>query len=346
MGARVLQRLQMNWNDSYHSLGLAIWAATRYSASPYSLEEVLFYTGQGFKINMDRNVGPMDVLGDGSVLKKSLSVLGFDASLLTANICGSPWDDEAPSRGIAMIRESIDRGIPAICWNLVNAEFGLAYGYDDERSILHVHDISAQQGGEISYGEFGRRPLNGQPFDPLVFVLILRDQDNKPHLHPTRYSPENDASYRATLGAALDIIVAHMEDREPRIGGNKNGIAAIDEWIEAFRAGTVHPFFITYNLLWIVSSRKYVLNQFILSSTTFCFAIQDHILQRFMLEAADVFLDGYRKWVELHQLFPFPKGADPNDPTAKEEAIRLLTAARQAELAGLEVLKAIQGHLK
>ncbi|MBB6670408.1 LamG domain-containing protein [Cohnella nanjingensis] len=345
---KTLEFRKIEWNDCYNSFALALYGVMRYSNKQISLAQALIYTGQGFAINTDTTVAPMDVLGDGSLLQEALRNLGFDMEVLAANMYGGDWEEDTVERALYMVRESIQRGFPVVGWNLDNYEHGLIYGYDDKRRVLNVQDINAQNGAELSYDDFGRRPLHGNPIDPEMFVLVLRERSETPHAHlsVTRYTEQEDANYRNTLKNALSLAARHIEgDGLTGDDGRKNGIAAIDAWIAAFETEAAHRFFTSYNLLWLTSTRQYLISFFTQSAITHCTGIQDHTLQHLMLEAADVYLSSYRTWVYLREMFPFPQGADTTDPRLKFEAIQLLKKARQAEATGLTVLRDIVGHL-
>lgn len=345
---KTLDFRKLEWNDCYNSFALALYGVMRYSDKQISLPQALIYTGQGFAINTDSTVAPMDVFGDGSLLQEALQNLGFEMDVLTANVYGGDWEEDTVERALYMVRDSIQRGFPSVGWNLDNYEHGLIYGYDDKRRVLNIQDINARDGGELSYNDFGRRSLNGTLIEPEMFVLTLREKSETPplHLSVTRYTEQEDAAYRTTLKNALSLAIRHIEG-DGLIGkdGRQNGIAAIDAWITAFETEAAHRFFTSYNLLWLTSTRQYLIPFFTQSVITHCMSIQDHALQHLMLEAADVYLTSYRTWVYLRELFPFPQGADTADPRLKSEAIRLLKEAREAEIAGLKVLRNIVDHL-
>ncbi|MBS4200933.1 LamG domain-containing protein [Bacillus sp. FJAT-49732] len=341
-----LERQQLNWNDCYNSFAQALDGAIKYSNKSISLQDTLAYTGQAFFINAgNASILPMDVFGDGSLVRAALNNLGFDMEVLSANIYGGDWEEDTVEKALDMIRESIQRGLAVVGWNLDNYEHGLIYGYDDERRILNIHDINAQNGGELSYDEFGRRTRNGEPINPEMFVLVLKERKETPHLNVTRYTEEEDASYRKTLRTALDIAITHIDDEGQEENESKNGIAAIDAWISAFELGSAHEFFTSYNLLWITSSRQYLIPFFTQSAITHCMAIQDNTLQGLMMKAAEVYMLSYQAWVRMRQLFPFPESADTSDPLLKAEAIKILLEARAAEVAGLKILRDIVRHL-
>jgi hypothetical protein len=178
-----------------------------------------------------------------------------------------------------------------------------------------------------------------------MFVLVMKERSETPHLSVTRYSVEEDASYRKALHTALSLAIGHIDDEGVHADGHKNGIAAIDAWISAFESGTSHRFFTGYNLLWITSSRQYLVPFFAQSAITYCMAIQDTVLQQLMLKAADVYLSSFRAWLGLRELFPFPQSADTTDPELKAIAISLLREAMEAERAGSAVLHEIVDHL-
>lgn len=341
----VLERQRFNWNDCYNSFALALYGAMKYSNKSLNLTQALLYTGQAFAINTDTFVGPMDVYGDGSLIREALDHLGFEMEVLHANLYGGAWNEDMAEEALDMIRESIQNGIAVVSWNLDNYEHGLIYGYDDERRILNIHDINKRNGGELSYEEFGRRPRNGTPIEPELFVLVIRKRNEPPHLNVTRYTEIEDASYRSALRTALSIAIRHIADEGSEGSRRKNGIAAIDAWITAFEDGTAHSFFTSYNLLWITSSRQYVVPFFSQSAITHCMSIQDNTLQQLMLQASEHYMASYRAWIGLREMFPFPKSADPTDPELKAAALIRLHEARDAEVAGLGTLRDIVEHL-
>lgn len=343
---KLLERQTFNWNDCYNSFAFALYGVMQYSNKPITLPQALVYTGQAFAINTGATqIMPMDVVGDGSLLRAALDNLGYDMDVLTANIYGGDWADDTIESALLMVGDSIQRGYAAIGWNLDNYEHGLIYGYDDKRQILNIHDINAREGGELAYDDFGRRPLNGQPINPEMFVLVLREREETPHLNATRYTEEEDRSYRSTLRKALALGIQHIENVGMDGSSRRNGIAAIDAWIEAFETGAAPPFDTSYNLLWITSSRQYIAPFFMQSAITHCMSIQDIALQQLMLKAAEVYMSSYRAWVGLRELFPFPHGADTSELRLKTEALRLLHEAREVEVAGLKVLYEIVNHL-
>ncbi|MCZ8513081.1 hypothetical protein O9H85_11735 [Paenibacillus filicis] len=341
MKANVLSVPRMNWNDCYNSLAMAIYGVSRYAGDRYSLEDVLFYTGQGFLVDADDTLGPMNGFGDGELLRGGLALLGFDAEWLGGNMHGEPWREETTADALSRVRDSIDRGLPAIGWNLDNYEHGLIYGYDDERQTLSIHDINARQGGELAYGQFGRGPCNGRPIGPELFVMTLKPRGPQPHLNVTRYTNEQDLSYRTAQRNALQTGIRLMEGSVRPAPDKRTGTPAIDVWINAVASGRAHPFFITYNLLWITSSWKRLVDFFVKSGLTHCMSLQDHALQLTMLDASKLFLDSFRAWLLLRQRLPFPKGGDLADPALRDAALSLLHEAKAAELQALDALRKV-----
>ncbi|WP_338554240.1 LamG-like jellyroll fold domain-containing protein [Paenibacillus sp. KS-LC4] len=337
---KTLEFRWFNWNDCYNSFAIALYGVLQYSKKPINLQQTLVYTAQAFVINTeDAAIMPMDVIGDGSHIRAALNNLGFDTEILAANIYGGTWEEDTVEKALDMVRESIQRGFAVVGWNLDNYEHGLIYGYDDERQILNIHDINARNGGELSYDDFGRRSRQGEPINPEMFVLVLKERNENPHLSVTRYTKEEDESYRKALRTALALAIRQVENAKQEGIISKNGIAAIDAWLSAFEEGSAHPFFTSYNLLWITSTRQYLVPFFIQSAITQCMSIQDNGLQQLMMKAAEVYLSSYRAWVRLRELFPFPESADTTNPRLKAEAIEFLHEARKAEAAGLTILR-------
>ncbi|MBG9794842.1 hypothetical protein ABD76_21105 [Paenibacillus dendritiformis] len=80
------------------------------------------------------------------------------------------FDPEQRREAIEFAQASIDRGLPVIGWSLFVPEFGLIYGYDDEKQELYCRD--PQQDGALPYTKLNELPMK------FVYMLRVTDSDD------------------------------------------------------------------------------------------------------------------------------------------------------------------------
>ncbi|MRG87835.1 RNA polymerase sigma factor [Salinibacillus xinjiangensis] len=128
-----------NLQSSYTSLGHVLHEVFTYiSSKSYSLSEIMGYSGQAFRIQSTEDVGlSSSLIYDWSwVLGKVAAIFGTRSYSI-----GKPNQTPTPElllKALVLIHDSIDRGIPAIVWNLTTSEFGIVYGYDTEKGIVYI----------------------------------------------------------------------------------------------------------------------------------------------------------------------------------------------------------------
>lgn len=108
----------------------------------------------------------------------------------------------------AHIKASIDRGIPAIAWDLGVAEWGLIVGYDDTRMQYAYIDVTGE--GMLDYDKLGQREI------PILSVLTVTDK-----------IPVDKTEQ---LESTLRIAASHARGGEPC--DNASGLAAYDALLD------------------------------------------------------------------------------------------------------------------
>lgn len=290
-----------------------------------SLTEFMGYSSHAFRINI--NGDNVDVAGPTGyewedILPKGLLNLGFRCKWLrTPNF--TPPTPELLAEALELIQESIDRGIPAVGWDLLIPEFGIIYGYDDGEKALHVKDPRGD--GKLPYEKLGR----GQVAE--LFVLTLTDSF--------------DVSKEMTLRGALDMILDHARRRQHNneLPKYENGLKAYDAWIHAFTNRNVDAFGNSYNTMVVSDARKHAV-RFLRGLATDWngeSALEKRVRER-ASSAAEHYADVERSLTVLNEMFPFPNGGTPNDPVHAERAIEQLYAAKAAEEKGLKELEAMR----
>jgi hypothetical protein len=104
---------------------------------------------------------------------------------------------------LSAIQETVDRGLPAILWNLEINKFGFVYGYNDEERTI-IYRGYEQQVRTFRYEQLGR---TGQ--EPPLFVMAIRQRVASP----------------VSEHEILSSIVDHAKGKEPPIAGFEFGSA-------------------------------------------------------------------------------------------------------------------------
>lgn len=312
--------LQGTWTSAGRA---AHWAIVK--KREISLTEFMGYSSHAFRINI--NGDNVDVAGPTGyewedILPKGLLNLGFRCKWLrTPNF--TPPTPEMLTEALEMIQDSIDRGIPAVGWDLLIPEFGIIYGYDDGESVLHVKDPRGD--GKLPYEKLGR----GQATE--TFVLTLTDSF--------------DISKELMLSGALDMIIDHARRRQHKyeLPKYENGLKAYDAWIQAFTNRTVDAFGNSYNTSVVYDARKHAY-RFLRGLAMDWNGVST--LAKEVRKRAECAAEHYAKVEQslaaLNEMFPFPDGGTPNDPVHAERAITQLNAAKAAEEKGLLELEAMR----
>ncbi|WP_284645465.1 hypothetical protein [Paenibacillus silviterrae] len=317
-----------DWTKTWTSAAAAIYGAVAYTDKKhYSLIDVMGITGHAFRINIDPDhidvAGPTMFPG-GYLVRRNLCNLGFISNLSDTT---KPYTPEKVEQVMALIQESIDKGIPAIAFDLFIPEFGLIYGYDDDRQLFHAKDVSKE--GTVTYFDFVEKRN-------MLWVTTI--SESLPH---SKYE---------ILRMALDMIVDHARGREWQHifkGKYHIGLAGYDAWIACMERRAADPFGNAYNIAVVSDAREFAA-QF-LHELTISWS-GDNVVERKVRKLAGEAAVHYAKTaatlVELRQMFPFPQGGQPDDPAAADRAAQLLRTAKEAETLGIEVLERLLSFMK
>ncbi len=350
MSKRILEKPKMyHYEGTYNSAVLAIHSALAYTEKQeLSLAEVMALSTHAFRINVSDTIDPSGPTAFDwkTVFSKGLNNLGFQAKCVGGPTGRGPTAEDTV-QAIELVHDSIDRGIPLIAWNVETPEFGLIYGYDDEKKVLHIFDAAAP-GKELSYEKLGHGSY------PELFVLAIGERTERTHrsadiIHFMPQTAEQATNYRQSLRQTLALVLSHAHGEESTFANMTGGLAAYDVLINALRTGTVHQFGGGYNITVISDARKFAAEFLIKLSRPFHHCLRPNMeefqLQRLAARAAVHYAQVSAAWIGLSQLFPFPQGGNPTDPAAVAEAIALLQEAKEAEKNGIAVLEQLYGLL-
>ncbi|MFC5407632.1 hypothetical protein [Cohnella soli] len=320
-----------NWNETWTSAGFALHGAVSYTDKKYlSMVDVMGLTGHAFRMNIDPQkvdiAGPTSFPG-GYIFRRNLANLGFISNMGEA---AAPPTPELLEKTMALVQETIDKGVPAIAVDLFTPEFGLIYGYDDDQQLFYAKEASRD--GTITYEKFA---------NPKIFVLFLITiSESLPH---SKYE---------MLRMALDMIVDHARGREWNHAEFFNnrfamGLAGYEAWIKAMENRSADELGNAYNVEVIADAREFAaqfLRELVIKwdGTNF---VERKV--REYAAAAEVHYEAVAAaFAELRMMFPFPQGGTPKDPETADRAIALLAAAREEETKGVVMLEHFLDFMK
>lgn len=319
---------QKDWTKTMTSAAAAIHAAVAYTDKKhYSLVDVMGITGHAFRINIDPDhidvAGPTMFPG-GYLIRRNLCNLGFISSLSDTE---KPFTPEKVEKVLALIQQSIDKGIPAIVFDLFIPEFGLIYGYDDDKQLFHAKDVSKE--GTLSYSAF---------VESRNMLWVTTISESLPH---SKYE---------ILRMALDMIVEHARGREWQHifeGDYMIGLAGYDAWISCMQRRKADPFGNAYNISVISDAREFAV-QFLRELVIRWNGenVVERTVRKMAAEAASHYSKSAAALVVMRELFPFPNGGRPDEPAVADRAVELLQEAKEAELRGVEVLERLLKFMK
>ncbi|MBB6671825.1 RNA polymerase sigma factor [Cohnella nanjingensis] len=218
----------------YALLSLLIWELLRIAGEPdWTLTDIMGMTGDAFRMNIPQNC---NWRGISTFDWSYVTQCAFESLGISGRCFGRPERTTSPEHQItvlSMIQDSIDRGLPAIIWNLNRNQFGFVYGYnDEERTISYT---SYQSHHTFRYEQLGRTCE-----EPALFVATIRGRVTLP------------ASEQETLTS----IVNCCKGKEPQLSGFAFGLQGYAQWMEAVENGRLDLQGHAYKVAILAEARK------------------------------------------------------------------------------------------
>ena len=215
-----MKKLNVDWDGVYDSTGYLFSLAKSLSCavknSPWAdcAEDVIATSGFAFRMWVSPDLCPSAV----SIWDFEQQKPWVESSGLTCDYVGRYWDQEdiAEARrleAVALIQGSIDRGIPAVCWDIGTPEWGLITGYDAGAQVFETLPVNGRA-QPLDYAALGKREL------PLLSVLTITGQSGK--------------SQADILSDTMKLAVHHLRGGE--WCGNAKGLDAYPALIRHFEA--------------------------------------------------------------------------------------------------------------
>ncbi|TMV46974.1 sigma-70 family RNA polymerase sigma factor [Paenibacillus mesophilus] len=316
----------------------AIYHILRSMGRPVTLAEVTGFSGYAFVLNVRRSTigaeSPMIWDWD-TFISNGLLNLGYHSRYVDyqhyKNAGSSPHKTRNFLYTLDMIRESIDKGVPAIVSSAISYELALVYGYDDEKQVLYAVDPQACE--EIPYSSlYTGSPKIDKAISRELYAFVLDGE-----LDEKRRRPDH------RLLRLLQRVTRHAEGNDPTFMPCTGGLPAYDEWIAAFEKGTVDPFgnasnvhlygwFREQSVLFWSERIEYECGES---------GEQSNVIKEIMQQVKRCYEAVGESFGKLRELFPFPHGGAPHDPAFRLQAVRLLRQAKADEESGIAHIRAL-----
>lgn len=303
------KQLDITWEGIQDSTGYlfsfakSLACAVKNSPWPEYAEDIVAASGFAFRMWVSPDLCP-----------SATSIWDFESQKpwvenggLTCDYVGRYWEqedieEERRLEAIKIIKASIDRGIPAVSWDIGVPEWGLITGYDDDRQVLYTLAITMER-PEMPYNELGKREL------PILSVLTVTGCTGK--------------SKEDILQDTMKLAVSHLKGEE--WCDNAKGLDAYPALIRIFKENpdiaaswNAEYFLGTYGAL-----KEYACKYF----------------EKYnMPELSRLYRDVYNSWMEA---FVIKRNEDATQPEVRARIASLLESAYEKEVKTVEIMESI-----
>jgi len=171
------KQLNISWNGIPDATGYlfsfvkSLACAVKNSPWPEYTEDIVATSGFAFRMWVSKDLCPSATsIWDFSNQKRWVENGG-----LICDYVGRYWDqehieEEKRLEAIKIIKASIDRGIPAVSWDIGVPEWGLITGYDDDSQMFCILPINTEKSDpavNMHYDVLGKREI------PILSVLTI-----------------------------------------------------------------------------------------------------------------------------------------------------------------------------
>lgn len=303
------KQLDITWEGIQDSTGYlfsfakSLACAVKNSPWPEYAEDIVAASGFAFRMWVSPDLCP-----------SATSIWDFESQKpwvenggLTCDYVGRYWEqedieEERRLEAIKIIKASIDRGIPAVSWDIGVPEWGLITGYDDDRQVLYTLAITMER-PEMPYNVLGKREL------PILSVLTVTGCTGK--------------SKEDILQDTMKLAVSHLKGEE--WCDNAKGLDAYPALIRIFKENpdiaaswNAEYFLGTYGAL-----KEYACK---------CFEKYN------MPELSRLYRDVYNSWMEA---FVIKRNEDATQPEVRARIASLLESAYEKEVKAVEIMESI-----
>ncbi len=225
-----MKKMNITWDGIYDSTGYlfsfakALCCAVKNSPFAEAAEEIVASSGFAFRMWVSPDLCPSATsMWQFDQQKNWVERGGISCQYIERMWGQEDVEEERRQEAVQLIRQSIDRGIPVISWDIVVCEWGLITGYDDESETFAVLPITGQE-GEMAYSQLGKREI------PILSVLAVTGKAEQLQEEIVRETLDiaknhllgNEWCENACGLAAYPALVKHLESEEAEMACSWN----------------------------------------------------------------------------------------------------------------------------
>lgn len=172
-------------------------------------------SGWAFRITAHKALCPSatSVFDWGEILPDSVAQAGYEAQHVFRFWCEPEREKERRLQAQAAIIAGIDRGVPAIVWDIGLPEWGLITGYDDAAQTYDTLSCLGEEGA-LPFAALGQREIK------ILSVSVVGESNGRPR--------------QAVVRRSIETAVRHAEQGEwidrPDY---QDGLPAFEQWAQA-----------------------------------------------------------------------------------------------------------------
>ncbi|MCP4724323.1 MAG: BtrH N-terminal domain-containing protein [bacterium] len=169
-------------------------------------------SGFAFRININEVFCPsaFSVFSFNDILPEAVEQMGYECIYVDRLWDDGDVEEEKASEAYEKIKEYIDKGVPAVAWDIAHVEWGVICGYDDEKKQYLILTCDGKP-STLPFDKLGKNGID-------ILAVNIPGGKNK---------RTGDEIIRHSLQAAVD----HAEQKEWTERPNyQNGLAGYDLW--------------------------------------------------------------------------------------------------------------------
>ncbi|SEN79891.1 sigma-70 family RNA polymerase sigma factor [Paenibacillus sp. OV219] len=319
----------------------AFYHLLRAVGSKVSMAEVMGYSGYAFNLNVLRHTigAESPMLWDwDTFISNALLNLGYHSNYVDyqhfKNAAASAHKTRNFLYTLDMIRDSIDRGYPALLSSAMSYDLAIVYGYDDENQMLLAAD--PQRSGEVPYRTlYYGNPKIDHAISRELYAYVLDGELGDEYQRPEH-----------KLIRLLERVIRHADGGDYTFMPCLNGLAAYDEWIAAFENSTIDPLGNASNIALYVWTRKQAATFWAERREDPIWSENHSEIIRLLRQAELAYETVQHSFAALAQLFPFPHGGFPRQPELRKQALQWLCEAKSQETVAIGILRELLTELR
>jgi len=326
MLARVAKRKLLEgvaYTYNWTSIVGALEGVMRYLGQDYPTAYLMGLSGHAFRLDISADdgaaIGPKGpTCIDYNHALRLYSGLGREFAAISASQSDRDYEG-ARKRALEQIKKSIDRGVPAIAFDLHLPEFGIVVGFDDQQRVLLVDTALRPQVGAVL-------PYDRWPTTDTGWLLALIPNPKAIAFDGARAERE-----------ALRFAVAHAEEGEGGLAatGSYHGLAAWEFWASTLEGeAPASAFGNAYTAQVVQAARRYA-GQFLRGMASKYPQAQELSAAAAAYQRAGLVLTRFAT------LFPFPQGGEIDNTGARRLGAACLRGALAEEQTAIGAIKSI-----